>query len=310
MNPQNRGERMNILVTGGTGFIGRHVIQHLLGRGDEVSVLTRDRRRAEALFQGRVHAVESLNELSAARAPEAVINLAGQNLGSGRWNAALKEAFIDSRVNTTRQVVNYIARLPVKPRVLVSGSAVGYYGARGDTPLEEDVPPGDEYQSHLCEAWEHAAMAAERHGVRVCLSRTGVVLGSGGGALSSLVPPFRRGLGAYLGNGRQWMPWIHMDDVVAVFMRLIADDSLSGPFNVTAPQPQTNRDFARTLGRVLQRPVLLRIPGWAVRLMVGEMARLYLTGQKVVPRRLLEAGYDFKYPQLDMALRAVLSQSD
>ncbi len=298
---------MRVLITGGTGFIGTALSEERRARGDTVVVLTRERRRAEQRFRQRVAAIESLDEILQDGAPEAIVNLAGLSLGSGRWNEALKRQFVESRVGVTRRVIDYIARAPRKPRVLVSGSAVGYYGARGDEELAEDAPPGNEFQSDLCRAWEAEASKARAHGVRVCLMRMGVALGRDGGALSGLLPAFCRGLGGYAGSGRQWMSWIHIEDVAGVVARLVADETLEGAFNVTTPFPERNRDFARALGRALHRPVLLWAPGWLVRLGAGEMARLYLTGQKVLPRRLLAAGYRFRYPTLEQALAQILA---
>ena len=298
---------MHVLVTGGSGFIGGALCRRLLAGGHAVSVLTRERQRTEQLFQGKVAAIESLDELPRETAPEAIVNLAGLSLGSGRWTERLKQEFIVSRVGVTRQVISYIARTDRKPGILISGSAVGYYGARGDEELGEDAPPGNEYQSHLCKAWEAEALKAAQHGVRVCVSRTGVVLGKGGGALSSLVSQFRLGLGGYVGSGRQWMSWVHIDDLVGIMLHLMADESLAGAFNSTAPNPETNRDFARKLAAALHRPALVWAPDWLLRLMVGEMAHLYVTGQKVLPSRLLESGYRFKFPELRAALADILT---
>ncbi len=298
---------MHVLVTGGSGFIGGALCRRLLAGGHAVSVLTRERQRTEQLFQGKVAAIESLDELPRETAPEAIVNLAGLSLGSGRWTERLKQEFIASRVGVTRQVISYIARTDRKPGILISGSAVGYYGARGDEELGEDAPPGNEYQSDLCKAWEVEAFKAAQHGVRVCISRTGVVLGKGGGALSSLVSQFRLGLGGYVGSGRQWMSWVHIDDLVGIMLHLMADESLAGAFNSTAPNPETNRDFARKLAAALHRPALVWAPDWLLRLMVGEMAHLYVTGQKVLPSRLLESGYRFKFPELRAALADILT---
>ena len=295
---------MYVLVTGGSGFIGKALCKFLLAHGDRVVVLTRDRQRARPVLGVHVACIESLNELS--ETPEAIINLAGLSLGSARWNAKLKQQFVDSRVGTTRQLIDYIATAAPRPQVLISGSAVGYYGARGDEELTEESTAGSEYQSDLCKAWETEALKAEAHGVRVCLSRTGVVLGKGGGALSSLIPQFKLGLGGYVGTGRQWMSWIHMEDLLAIMQRLLADTSLRGAFNSTAPYPETNRDFARKLAAALHRPAMMWAPPWALQLMVGEMAHLFLTGQKVLPRRLREAGYTFRYPQVDAAFTDIL----
>ncbi|MFQ5937099.1 MAG: TIGR01777 family oxidoreductase [Acidiferrobacterales bacterium] len=298
---------MFILVSGGSGFIGRALCTRLINEGHRVMVLTRDRGRTRLVLSDKVATIESLGEITGKSAPQAIVNLAGLSLGSGRWNDALKQEFIASRVDVTRALVNHISVLPQKPRVMVSGSAVGYYGARGDELLDETAAPGNEYQSDLCKAWEAEALKAQSQGVRVCIFRSGVVLGAGGGALSSLLPAFRLGLGGYVGSGRQWMSWIHMADLLGIILFLTASESLSGAFNSTAPNPETNRNFARTLGGVMHRPSIMQAPGWLVRLGVGEMAHLYLTGQKVIPKRLLDAGYKFQYPELRAALEDVLS---
>lgn len=295
---------MNILITGGTGFIGTALCRRLHAEGHVVTVLTRDPARAEAHFQGLVQVVGTLDE---AKPPDAIVNLAGENLAGHRWNDRWREEFVRSRAGTTERLVDYIARTPRTPRVLVSGSAVGYYGARGDELLTEDSAPGREYQSELCRAWEEAARQAEALGVRVCRLRTGIVLGKNGGALKSLLPPFRLGLGGHLGDGRQWMSWIHMDDLVGIILHLLRQDSLQGAFNGTAPEPVTNREFVRALGAALHRPAFMPLPGFAVRLLVGGMAHLLLTGQKVLPVRTQAAGYDFRYPKLPQALAACLS---
>lgn len=295
-----------VLVTGGTGFIGRAVCADMLAAGWRVEVLTRDAAAASAALPGNVAVVESLDALP--EPPTAIVNLAGENLGSGRWNARRKRLFVDSRVGVTRRVVDYIAGASVKPAVLVSGSAVGYYGARGDELITEEAAPGDEYQADLCRAWEAEALRAREHGVRVCLLRTGAVLDAGGGPLSSLLPPFKLGLGGYYGSGRQYLPWIHRADLVRAIRFLIDSPECAGPYNATAPEPVSNRQFARVLGRVLRRPALLWVPGPLLRLMVGEMARLFLTGQRVVPARLQAAGFTFRYPGLESALRAILER--
>lgn len=297
---------MNVLVTGGTGFVGTAVCQHLLADGSGVMVLTRESRRAAAHFDGRVTVLESLDEVPDAMTPEAIVNLAGRSLGSARWRKATMDDFVDSRVRTTRALLGYIEHARAKPKVLISGSAVGYYGARGDEELDENTAAGDEYQSDLCKAWEAEAERARGLGVRVCLLRMGVVLGSAGGALGSLLPSFRFGLGGYLGDGRQWMSWIHLDDLVGIIEWLLVSDALDGAFNCTAPYPVTNRAFARELASTLGRPALVRIPGWAVRLKVGGMAHLFLTGQKVLPKKISEAGYRFAHPDLPAALSNIL----
>ena len=296
-----------VLITGGTGFIGTALAHRCLESGIRVTVLTRDRRRALLHFRGRVAAVEDLAELGADSAPDVIVNLAGKNLASERWNARVRRALIDSRVGTTQRVIAYIAKAPHRPTLLISGSAVGYYGARGDRILTESDPPGDEFQSDLCRQWEDAALRAKEYGVRVCLSRTGAVMGPGGGPLAGLTPTFRKGLGAVAGRGDQWISWIHLDDLIDLFLDFMTDRTASGPYNNTAPHPVTNRGLAETLGELLHRPVLLRVPGWVLRLLMGGMAHLYLTGQRVMPERHLRAGRDFRHPDIRSALQAALA---
>lgn len=296
----------SVLITGGTGFIGGALCRHYLSRNWQVVVLTREIARAQKRLGQAVRAVTSLQDIPPESAPEVIFNLAGQNLASGRWTRARKRRFVTSRVGVTQQVVEYINTLTDASPVLISGSAVGYYGARGASRLDERASAGDEYQSRLCQAWEEAAHVAETAGTRVCLMRSGAVLGPDGGPLAGLLPAFRRGLGGYLGDGRQWLSWIHIDDWIALAQHLIDNPKLHGPFNATSPHPQTNRDFAKTLGRVLNRPAWLRVPGWLVRLSQGEMAHLFLTGQRVLPQRALDSGFQFRYPHLSDALADIL----
>jgi uncharacterized protein (TIGR01777 family) len=272
-----------------------------------VTVLTRDRHRAVTHFGGRVRAVESLFDLRAMEVPEVIVNLAGKNLGSARWNAEVKRQLVDSRVKTTQHVIDYIARADRRPQLLISGSAVGYYGARGEEVLTEEAPPADEFQSQLCREWETAARPAEDYGVRLCISRTGIVMGRGGGALAGLAPQFRQGLGASVGSGQQWISWIHMTDLLDLFLRFMTQPDLRGAFNNTAPNPVRNRDFAKAIGRALRRPVWLRVPGWVVRPAMGEMAHLYLTGQQALPARHLAAGVGYRYPDIGPAIAEALS---
>ena len=296
---------MRVLITGGTGFIGRAVARALLAQGHAVVVLTRDRARAAKVLPPGTTTVDTWAGL----APDAVVNLAGENLGAHRWNAARKRAFMESRAGLTRALVAWMATLPRKPAVLVSGSAVGYYGARGDEPLTEDAPPGNEYQSELCAQWEAAARGAEALGVRVCRVRTGIVLGRGG-ALAAMKLPFMLGLGGHLGDGAQWMSWIHRDDMVALILWLLAGESRAGAWNATAPAPATNRQFARALAASLHRPALFPMPAPVVRLLVGEMAHLLLTGQRVLPARAQAEGFSFRHPDLRAALDAVWAAAD
>lgn len=299
----------HVLITGGTGFIGSALVERLLALDIRVSVLTRERNRARRQFNDRVAALESLAELRPEDAPEVIVNLAGKGLESERWNPTVKQALIESRVDTTEHVIEYLHHGGAgRTRLLISGSAVGYYGARGERRLTEEDEPGDEFQSRLCRQWEASALRAEPLGIRVCLSRTGVVLGSGGGMLGGLTPVFRAGLGAVAGSGRQWISWIHIEDLLDLFLRFMADESLSGAFNNTAPGPVTNREFSRALGSSLNRPVWLRAPGWALHLLKGPMAHLYLTGQRVIPARHLADGHVYRYPDIRSGLDNVLER--
>ena len=294
---------MHVLITGGSGFIGRALARELLAQGHRVTVVSRHPGDARHVLPDAVGLVDDF-----ARAPadaDAVVNLAGENLGQQRWNAARKREFVASRAGTTRRLVEWMSVLPRKPAVLVSGSAVGYYGARGDEPLAEDAPAGSEYQSELCRTWEAEAQRAEALGVRVCRIRIGIVLGPDGGALAPMKLPFQLGLGGYLGSGQQWMSWIHRADLVSLILWLLAGPAQAGAYNATAPQPARNRDFARALAASLHRPAVLPMPAPVVNLLVGEMAHLLLTGQKVLPARALAEGFRFRFPELDGALQEI-----
>ena len=294
---------MNILVTGGTGFIGTALLPALQAAGHQVTVLTRDAGNAKLPLG--VTAIERLGML--ATAPDALINLAGENLGGRRWNARSKQLFVDSRIGTTTRLLDAIKRWPTPPKVLVNGSAIGWYGPRGDNVLTENSTPGEGFAAELCAKWEAVPTSAETLGVRVACVRIGIVLGLPGGALGQMLPPFKLGLGGRLGSGRQWMSWVHRDDLVALMLRLVKDDSLRGAFNGTAPEPVRNADFTRALGHALKRPAVLPMPGFALRTLVGEMAdELLLQGQQVRPERALAAGFTFRYPTLDAALAQVL----
>ena len=295
---------MHHLITGGSGFIGSALCRSLVADGHRVTVLTRDIERA----RGRVpEAVFLIDRLDFAENIDAVVNLAGENLAGGRWTAARKHEFVGSRIGTTKRLLDWIDRQDSAPAVLVSGSAIGWYGPRGDEELDEDADIGNDFSAHLCRDWEAEASKAEALGVRVCCVRTGIVLGADGGALKKMLLPFRAGIGGRMGSGRQWMSWITRADIVALIRWLIDHDSARGAYNGTAPAPVTNAEFARALGAALNRPTLLPTPASALKLLFGEMADILLTGQRVVPRRAMAEGFAFKYPQLSAALSAVLA---
>jgi len=294
---------MHLLITGGSGFIGSALCRSLVADAHRVTVLTRDRARARPRLPANVWLIE---QLAAAKDVDAIVNLAGENLTSGRWSAARKREFVTSRIGVTQRVLDWIGTQARRPRVLVSGSAVGWYGPRDDEELGEDAEPGGDFSAQLCRGWEAEASKAEALGLRVCRVRTGIVLDAGGGALAKMLPPFRFGIGGRMGDGRQWMSWIARADLVAMIRWLIDSDAASGAFNGTAPAPETNAGFARALGRALYRPAVLPTPAFALRLLFGEMADLLLTGQRVVPRRALAQGFAFRFPRLGPALEAMV----
>ena len=295
---------MHYLITGGSGFIGSALCRSLSADGHRVTVLTRSAERAKSKLPGEIVLVERLDGLAEV---DAVVNLAGENLAGGRWSDARKREFVDSRVGTTRRLVAWMTELARRPRVLVSGSAVGWYGPRGDEKLSEDAEPGNDFPAHLCRDWEAEARKAEALGVRVCLIRTGIVLDTDGGALRQMLLPFRLGFGGPMGDGRQWMSWITRADEVALIRWLVDHAEASGAYNGTAPSPVTNSEFAAALGRAVNRPAFLRTPAFALQFLFGEMADILLTGQRVLPTRAAAGGFVFRYPELTPALAAVLA---
>ncbi|MFZ2112439.1 MAG: TIGR01777 family oxidoreductase [Solirubrobacteraceae bacterium] len=293
---------MRIAITGATGLIGRRVVAALRERGDEVTTLSRDPRQGEQW--------DPMREPAPARAlagRDAIVHLAGENIAQ-RWSAAAKQTIRDSRVTGTHNLVRGLGELAEaeRPRVLVSGSAIGYYGAHGDEPIDEEVPAGSDFLAQTCQAWEAEADAAEHHGVRVVKVRTGVVLDREGGALAKMLPPFKLGVGGPVAGGRQYISWIHPDDLVGIVLASIDEQQWQGAINATAPEPQRNGDFSKALGRALHRPSFLPVPGAALGLLYGEMAEIVTTGARVLPAKALVLGYQFRYPKLDAALRAAL----
>lgn len=299
-----------MVITGATGMIGRELARRLAGRGDEVVALSRDATKARSVLGDRVDAVAWERPLDtpppgeALAGAEAVINLMGEPI-SQRWTGRAKERIRNSRVIGTRQLVGGLLALDKaeRPDVLVSQSATGYYGPRGDEPIDERVPPGDDFLARVVVDWERETLPAEGS-MRVVRARTGVVLSPDGGALAVMLPFFRAGIGGPVAGGRQYVPWIHLDDVIGGLLCAM-DGQLSGPVNLTAPGAVSNREFSKSLGRALRRPAILPVPGFALRLLYGEMARLVTTGQRVVPASLLAAGYEFWQPGIDDALASV-----
>jgi hypothetical protein len=302
---------MRVLVTGGTGFIGRRLVSRLVARGDEVVVLS----RRPPLASKKVVATRLLawNPETGPPTPDAfgaidaVVNLHGESIAGGRWTAAKKERIRNSRVLGTRHLVQGIADTSPRPRVLVTGSAIGYYGPHGDESLDERSPSGQDFLSGVSREWEAEGERACDLGVRVVTIRTGIVLGAGGGALKPMLIPFRLFAGGPVGSGAQWMSWVHLDDEVGLILHALDRSAVEGPLNATSPNPVRNRDFARALGQALGRPSLLPTPAFALRLLLGEMAdALLLTGQKVLPVKAEESGYRFHHPFLSEALESIL----
>ncbi len=292
---------MRVLVTGGSGFIGQALTRALTQRGDQVVILSRKPDKVPAMTG--VVTVDRLQAISGK--VDAVVNLAGAPIVDKRWSESRKQLLRASRIDLTRDLVSWMQTRDVPPAVLVSGSAIGYYGSHQDEVLDENAPVAAGFPHELCNAWEQAALAAESASTRVCLVRTGVVLGPGG-ALTKMLPPYRLGLGGPIGDGQQWMSWIHLDDEVGAILYLLDNPSLRGPFNLTAPEPVTNEEFSQTLGKVLKRPAAFRMPAFVMRLLLGEASELLLEGQRVVPVHLNSAGYAFKYRTLEPALKAVI----
>ena len=291
-----------ILVTGGTGFIGRRLCQQLSQLGWSITVLSRKPEADVKAICGRVEPVAKLLTLNGGPGFDAVINLAGEGIADKRWSERRKQVLRASRIDLTDQLVANMASWEQKPDVLVSGSAVGFYGDQGDQPVDEDTKPHLEFTHELCRDWELAALKAGELGVRVCLSRTGIVAGPGGGFLQRMLLPFKLGVGGRLGNGQQYMPWVHREDVVSALLWMLDNADTCGAYNVVSPTPVTNREFTACLAAQLHRPAFLPAPAFALQLLLGDMARLLLTGQKALPTRLLDQGFKFRYVQLADAL--------
>lgn len=307
---------LRVTVTGATGLIGPRVVAALQDAGARVSVLSRDPERArERLRREDYPPVEAYGwELMSEPAPaealegrDAVVHLAGENIAQ-RWSERAKREIRETRVTGTRNLVAGMRAAQTPPRALVSSSGVGYYGAHGEEPLDEDAPPGRDFLAQVCVEWEQEARKAEELGVRVVRVRTGVVLDRDGGALEKMLPPFQLGVGGPVAGGRQYMSWVHRDDLVGIFVAAASDERWQGPVNATAPRPVSNREFARALGRALHRPALLPVPGAALRLLYGEMAEIVTEGARAVPAKALVLGYEFSHPELDEALSSALAR--
>lgn len=296
---------MHVVMTGATGFLGSALAAVLLEQGCELSVFARHPAKVRRKFGPHVAVFTAWHD--APTQADAVINLAGEPLIGGRWTETKKDRIRASRISTTHGLVQWLSRMQLRPDVLISGSAIGYYGYSAEQLFSEADAAGDDFGARLCADWETSARAAETLGMRVCLLRTGVVLHRSGGALARMLPAFRLGLGGPIGSGQQGFSWIHLDDWLAAVMYLLTHAKLSGPFNLTAPQPVSNAEFSQALAQALHKPAALRVPAFVLKLMAGEGAELLLNGQRVMPNRLLESGFVFSRPDLAQALSDVRS---
>lgn len=299
---------MHILLTGGTGLIGRRLCKHWLAQGHQLTVLSRKPDDVARLCGANVRGIAHFDDIGSQHV-DAVINLAGAPIADRPWTRKRKILLWDSRITLTEQLVTWLERREQKPDVLISGSAVGWYGDGGERELDENAQPvSEDFASRLCIAWEETAQRAETLGIRVVLVRTGLVLANEGGMLQRLLPPFKMGMGGPIGNGRQWMPWVHIEDQIALIDFLMNRDDARGPYNACAPSPARNRDFAKTLASVLHRPSFMPMPAVALRVLLGELSILLLGGQRARPDRLQEAGFTFRFTDLRAALENLLGR--
>lgn len=298
---------MKILITGGTGFIGHQLCKNLLDHGHTVTVLSRRPEIVPSLCGQQVTAINSLSSLTPDQHFEVLINLAGEPIADARWTAARKQALWDSRITVTEQLMEYIAGAEKRPRALISGSAIGYYGDQENKLLDEDSEFADDFGHQLCAAWEQAAMKAAQYGVRVCIVRTGLVIGKNGGFLKRMLLPFKLGLGGRIGDGKQWMSWVHRNDLIAMIEHLANTPQAHGIYNGTAPNPVTNEEFTQCLATVLKRRAKLPMPAFPLKLLMGEMSTLLLGGQRVLPKRFQAEKFKFEFENLEQALNDVLT---
>lgn len=298
---------MHILLTGGTGLIGRQLCQRLSQQGHQLTVWSRRPEDVPRLCGDTVRGVAHLNDLGD-QPVDALINLAGAPIADRPWTRKRRTLLWDSRIGLTEQLLAWMEQREQKPQVMISGSAVGWYGDGGERELDETAQPvKEDFASHLCGAWEETAQRAQALGVRVVIIRTGLVLSDQGGFLQRLLLPFKFGMGGPIGNGRQWMPWIHIQDQIAAIEFLLNQSDAQGPYNLCAPSPARNSDFAKALAAVLHRPAFMPLPGLALKILMGELSVLLLGGQRARPARLEEAGFSFRFTQLHDALNDLLN---
>ncbi len=299
---------MRVTVTGATGRVGRHLVAALKQRGDEVTALSRDPDKATELLGVEAFAwniKEDAAPKPALAGRDAIVHLAGEDVGQ-RWSKEVKAEILDSREKGTRNMVHSIFETKPRPKAFICASASGYYGARGSEPVDEHEPPGSDWLAEVTARWERQAETA-KVGIRLVIVRTGIVLDADGGALAKMLPPFKAGIGGPIGSGKQYMPWIHLDDLVGIYLAAIDHDRFNGAINASAPEPVTNKQFAKALGSALKRPAVAPVPGFTIKLMYGEMSQIVLKGVRMVPGRAAELGYEFRHPHLDEALASTLA---
>lgn len=297
---------MHVLISGGTGFIGSYLTRTLIQRGDEVTIITRNPSGRTSIFGERYAGWDDTLDESVSSA-DVVVNMAGKNLFESRWTPEVRSEILRSRVDTTTRLAEVMARAKRKPAVFISFSATGYYGSRGEEPLNEQSAPGSDFLAEVCIQWEGAAKPAIDAGIRTVFPRVGIVQQADDGALAKMLLPFRLFIGGPLGDGSQYYPWIHMDDVVGLLLHAMETPELSGPLNVAAPEHGTMGEFAKALGRVLHRPSLFPVPGFALRLVVGEASEAIMASTRIVPGKAIQTGYRFRFTDSKDALRDILS---
>jgi uncharacterized protein len=302
---------MKILITGGTGFVGKQLTSRLIQDRHEVTILTRSLKGAKGSSPGISYLEGDPTKKGpwqeAIKNHDAVINLAGASIFS-KWTEEHKKAIRESRVSTTQNIVEGIPSDPSKKITLFSTSAVGYYGFCGDEELVEDSPPGNDFLARIAKEWEGEALKAREKGARVVITRFGIVMGEKGGALSQMIPLFKKYIGGPIGSGKQWFSWVHIKDLAEAFAFLIMHPEISGPVNVCSPNPVRNKDLAKALGKALHRPSFIPAPGFMVKLVLGEFGSVILEGQRVIPRKLLNNGFVFQYPDIEKALQGIVGQ--
>lgn len=308
--PPQSANAKRVLITGATGFIGRRLVQRLVERGDEVVVFARNAAKASSLFGSQAEIVTDLAAVPATLRIDAIVNLAGEPIAGGLWTQRRRQRLLVSRLDVTEALLALVARLAAKPKTWINASAVGYYGARADDePLHEKCPTGRGFQAELCRRWEDTALRASAYGSKVTVLRIGVVLGTDGGALPALARPVRLFAGTIMGSGRQWFSWIHLDDLLGIVLFALDQETLAGPLNATAPEPVRHAELMQAIAATLHRPLWpVRIPAGLLRAGLGELAELFVDGQRVVPQRLRALGFEFRYPTIAAALAQTLAK--